>query len=323
MTTTRNGQVTAIRGTVIVTTEYARQRSLFVDGLGHLPVAEESLTEAQVRTVFGLDGRRACATLFEVPGSRIGAWVVEFDPQDETVIRVGGVGYACDALKMIDFFTADRPAAIARLKGLGFEFVSEGAELTLPDGNRFAEAHMRGPDGVMVAIIESFDQPLSRFVSVTDRLSQRDAEHLGPGQRLRAGACISTRTCSACRWGCATSSRATRSRRWSARQADHADPRQQLRPRGRGRDARHHPLRPAARIVRVAARAGPAAAPRPRRRAPRRHRDSTRCSRAAPRPGSRRRCRLRRAVAQHSRAGAARWWSAPHGVWHWLVEAAR
>lgn len=180
MTGMQQGRVTAIRGTVIVTGEYARQRALFVDGLGHAAVTEESLTEAQVRALFGLEGRHACATLFEVPGSRIGAWVVALDPPDDTVIRVGGVGYACDALKMIDFFTADRPAAVARLKALGFEFVSEGAELAMPDGNRFAEAHMRGPDGVMVAIIESLDQPLSRFVGVTDRLVSEMQSTSGP-----------------------------------------------------------------------------------------------------------------------------------------------
>lgn len=164
------GRVTAIRGPVIVTTEFDRQRRLFVEVLGHATVAEEALSATQVAAVFGLDGRRAQAALYELPGSRIGAWVVEFDPPDPTVIRVGGVGYACDAMKMIDFFTADRPAAIARLKAAGFEFVSEGADLQLPDGGRFIEAHLRGPDGVMVAVIEPLNRPLQQFVSVTDRL---------------------------------------------------------------------------------------------------------------------------------------------------------
>lgn len=170
MNPTTTGRVTAIRGPVIVTTEFERQRRLFVDVLGHAVVADESLSPAQVRAVFGLDGRAAPrAQLYEMPGSRIGAWVVEFDPPDPTVIRVGGVGYACDAMKMIDFFTADRPGAIARLRGAGFEFVSEGANVDLPDGARFIEAHLRGPDGVMVAVIEPLNRPLDQFVSLTDR----------------------------------------------------------------------------------------------------------------------------------------------------------
>jgi catechol 2,3-dioxygenase-like lactoylglutathione lyase family enzyme len=153
-----------------VTTEAARQRRLFVDALGHEVVAEEALSEAQVTALFGLAGRSARAALYETPGTRIGAWVVEFDPPDATVIRVGGVGYACDAMKMIDFFTADRPAAIARLRAAGFEFVSEGADVDLPDGGRFVEAHLRGPDGVMVAAIEPLNRPMNQFVGVTDRL---------------------------------------------------------------------------------------------------------------------------------------------------------
>jgi catechol 2,3-dioxygenase-like lactoylglutathione lyase family enzyme len=170
MESAATGRVTAIRGPVIVTTEAARQRRLFVDALGHEVVAEEALSEAQVAALFGLAGRSARAVLYETPGTRIGAWVVELDPPDATVIRVGGVGYACDAMKMIDFFTADRPAAVARLKGAGFEFVSEGADVDLPDGGRFVEAHLRGPDGVMVAAIEPLNRPMDQFVGVTDRL---------------------------------------------------------------------------------------------------------------------------------------------------------
>ena len=163
-----SGRVTAIRGPVIVTMEPGRHECLFLEGLGHAEVADESLSTAQVAALFGLEGRRARARLYERPGTRIGAWVVEFDPPDATVIRVGGAGYACDALKMIVFFTADGPAAIARLRALGFEVVSEGADVDLPDGSRFVEAHLRGPDGVMVAVIEPLNRPLGAFVSVTD-----------------------------------------------------------------------------------------------------------------------------------------------------------
>jgi catechol 2,3-dioxygenase-like lactoylglutathione lyase family enzyme len=174
------GQVTAIRGPVIVTTELARQLRLFVEALGHCVIADEALSAAQVAAVFGLRDRRARAVLLETPGTRIGAWLVEFDPAEQTVIRVGGVGYACDALKMIDFFTTDRPAAIARLKACGFEFVSEGADVDLPDGGRFIEAHLRGPDGVMVAVIEPLNLPIGQFVTVTERLFSEMQSSSGP-----------------------------------------------------------------------------------------------------------------------------------------------
>lgn len=102
------GKVTAIRGPVIVTAELPRQLRLFVDALGHRVVVDEALAPQQVQARFGVAGRRARAVLVEMPDTRIGAWLVEFDPPEQTVIRVGGVGYACDALKMIDFFTTDR-----------------------------------------------------------------------------------------------------------------------------------------------------------------------------------------------------------------------
>jgi catechol 2,3-dioxygenase-like lactoylglutathione lyase family enzyme len=159
--------VTAIRGPVIVTTEMARQLRLFVDALGHLVVVDERLPAAEAAALFGVDGRGARAVLVETPGTRLGAWLVEFDPPESTVIRVGGVGYACDALKMIDFFTSDRLAAIARLKAGGFEFVSEGADVNLPDGG-------------MVAAIEPLNLPLGDFVSITDRLFSEMQSSSGP-----------------------------------------------------------------------------------------------------------------------------------------------
>ncbi len=178
--TTTECRVTAIRGPVIVTAELPRQLRLFIDALGHRVVADETLAPQQVEALFGVGGRRARAVLVETPGTRIGAWLVEFDPQEQTVIRVGGVGYACDALKMIDFFTTDRPTAIARLKQCGFEFVSEGADVNLPDGDRFVEAHLRGPDGVMVAAIEPLNVPIGRFVSISDRLFSEMQSSSGP-----------------------------------------------------------------------------------------------------------------------------------------------
>jgi hypothetical protein len=115
-------------------------------------VADESLGPAAVEQWFGVRGATARAILLETPGTQIGVWLVEFTPPSDVLIRVGGVGVATDALKMIEFFTADRPAAMALLKAHGFEFVSEGASVDLPDGSRFVEAHVRAPDGVMFAL---------------------------------------------------------------------------------------------------------------------------------------------------------------------------
>jgi catechol 2,3-dioxygenase-like lactoylglutathione lyase family enzyme len=143
-------------------------------------VADESLGPAAVEQWFGVRGATARAILLETPGTQIGVWLVEFTPPSDVVIRVGGVGVATDALKMIDFFTADRPAAMALLKAHGFEFVSEGASVELPDGSRFVEAHLRAPDGVMFALIEALNVPASRYVTCHDRVFSEVQSSSGP-----------------------------------------------------------------------------------------------------------------------------------------------
>jgi catechol 2,3-dioxygenase-like lactoylglutathione lyase family enzyme len=114
------------------------------------------------------------------PGSELGVWLVQFSPGSPVVIREGGVGVACNALKMIDFFTADRPAAVARLRAHGFEIVSEGANVDLPDGSRFLEAHAKGPDGVMIAAIEPQNVDAAQFVTLTDRVFSEVQSSSGP-----------------------------------------------------------------------------------------------------------------------------------------------
>jgi catechol 2,3-dioxygenase-like lactoylglutathione lyase family enzyme len=114
------------------------------------------------------------------PGSPLGVWLVQFEPVSDVVIREGGVGVACNALKMIDFFTADRIGAIARLREHGFEIVAEGANIDLPDGSRFLEAHAKGPDGVMIAAIEPLNVPARDFVTLTGRTFSEVQSSSGP-----------------------------------------------------------------------------------------------------------------------------------------------
>jgi catechol 2,3-dioxygenase-like lactoylglutathione lyase family enzyme len=173
-------RVLSIDGPVISTGEMRRQRELFCDVLGLATVAEQELDPVTVRAWFGLADRTARTVLLETPGTRIGVRLVAFDPPSETIIRPGGVGVASDALKMIDFFTSDLDSARERLRARGFELVTEGADLALPDGARFTEAHVRGPDGVMVAAIQPHDRPASDFVTVTDRLFSEVQSSSGP-----------------------------------------------------------------------------------------------------------------------------------------------
>ncbi|NBU26100.1 MAG: hypothetical protein EBS39_10925 [Gammaproteobacteria bacterium] len=174
------GRVDAILGPVIVTTELARQLQLFGQVVGMRVEGDSTLDEAATGALFGTTGRKARVVRMTTPGTPIGVWLVEFTPGVDTVIRVGGRGVACNALKMIDFFTADRPAAIARLRAHGFEIVDEGASVDLPDGSRFREAHAKGPDGVMVAAIEPLNVDAATFVSVTDQPFSEVQSSSGP-----------------------------------------------------------------------------------------------------------------------------------------------
>lgn len=178
--TAPTGRVLAIAGPVIVTAELARQLELFGQVIGMRVEGDATLDEAAAGALFGTAGRKARVVRMTTPGTSIGVWLVEFTPGSDTVIRIGGRGVACNALKMIDFFTADRMAAVARLRAHGFEIVDEGASVDLPDGSRFREAHAKGPDGVMVAAIEPLNVDAAAFVSVTDQPFSEVQSSSGP-----------------------------------------------------------------------------------------------------------------------------------------------
>ena len=175
-----SGRVESIDGPVISTADLHRQRELFVDVIGMQVVADVALDAVATHELFTVSGQTAQLLRLVTPGSELGVWLVQFSPGSPVVIREGGVGVACNALKMIDFFTADRPAAVARLRAHGFEIVSEGANVDLPDGSRFLEAHAKGPDGVMIAAIEPQNVDAAQFVTLTDRVFSEVQSSSGP-----------------------------------------------------------------------------------------------------------------------------------------------
>jgi len=174
------GRVLSIDGPVISTGELARQRELFESVIGMRCIAADPLDRETVSAIFGPVAERATLIQLATPGSELGAWLVAFEPVSEVIIREGGVGVACNALKMIDFFTADRAAAISALRRHGFEIVAEGANVDLPDGSRFLEAHAKGPDGVMIAAIEPLNVQAADFVTLTDRHFSEVQSSSGP-----------------------------------------------------------------------------------------------------------------------------------------------
>jgi hypothetical protein len=69
--------------------------------------------------------------------------------------------------------------ATAMLKN-GVRAVAEGANIDLPDGSRFLEAHAKGPDGVMIAAIEPLNVPARDFVTLTGRTFSEVQSSSGP-----------------------------------------------------------------------------------------------------------------------------------------------
>lgn len=175
-----HARVISSDGPVISTSDFARQRALFEGVLGLVPTAEATLDAATTAALFGVPDRTARVQRLVTPGTSIGVMLVRFEPLGETVIRPGGVGIQTDALKVVDFFTTDLDRAVARLSAFGFDLVGPPALLELPTGETFHEAHVRAPDGVIVAFIRPLKARIGDYVSITDRLFSEVQSCSGP-----------------------------------------------------------------------------------------------------------------------------------------------
>ena len=162
--------VVSIDGPLVSTGDLKRQRNLFEGVFGLAPVAEQTLSAPEVERLFGVSGHEAETVLLETPGTRIGVRLVQFDPTPELTIREGAAGYDSDALKVVDFVVDRWDEAVAVLREKGFDLVGPPAEYALPREGRFTEGHVKGPDGVICALLRFHDSPRERFVRVTDRL---------------------------------------------------------------------------------------------------------------------------------------------------------
>ena len=76
-----------IHGPMISCTDLGAQRALFEGVYGLKRVAEQVLSEADVLSLFGVEGRRALTLLMETPGTHFGVRLVQFDPLSDLVIR--------------------------------------------------------------------------------------------------------------------------------------------------------------------------------------------------------------------------------------------
>ena len=142
---------------------------MFEGVYGLQPVAEQSLDQAEVRTLWGVEGRSAETLLLETPGTHFGVRLICFDPVSDVVIRDPASGFNSDALKVIDFYAPDFEAGHQRVKQAGFRLKHDMAEYDLPEG-RFIEAHLWGPDQVVTALISGPNAFFRNFATTTDKL---------------------------------------------------------------------------------------------------------------------------------------------------------
>lgn len=132
-------------------------------------VARQDLSTAAVEALWGLASHRAETVWFETPGTPYGVRVVQLEPASAITIRDPKSGYDCDALKVIDFFTADFNRARENLERAGFKLKDEIAEYDTASGH-IVEGHLWGPDGVVCALVAGPKDFLGEFVTITDRI---------------------------------------------------------------------------------------------------------------------------------------------------------
>lgn len=149
-----------ILGPVIISAAPDAQQRLFVDGFGLHAQPPRRLSAAALRARFGIEADAAEVREFSEPLTGTGVLLVAPEPPPADSIRAAGGPLDVDALKVVDFASADINAARARLAAAGFP-ASEPARYPMPEGPAVAEAHVRGPDGITCALLNITDAPLA------------------------------------------------------------------------------------------------------------------------------------------------------------------
>ncbi|MFT3964276.1 MAG: hypothetical protein QM690_00150 [Sphingobium sp.] len=138
-------------------------------------------TGAETSAIWGTTGQGSQEVTLATPGTPFGVRLVAFDPGADVQIRDPSRGSDSEALKVIDFYAPDLPAARARIEAAGFAFKEEVADYETPEG-RFQEAHLWGPDGVVCALITGAPAFYENFATVRDQLVSEPQSISGPVQ---------------------------------------------------------------------------------------------------------------------------------------------
>lgn len=144
--------------------------ALFSGLLGMEPMGSDSaLSASAVYALFGTAGRDARWQVLQTPGTRTGVVLLEFSPPPAGCMRDRSTALYADALKVIDFYVPEFDRMLAHVAACGYALEPDVAAYDLPEG-RFREAHLWGPDNVILGLLGGPADFFRRFAIVTDRM---------------------------------------------------------------------------------------------------------------------------------------------------------
>ncbi|HEX7852989.1 MAG TPA: hypothetical protein VF503_04765 [Sphingobium sp.] len=177
---TETGTVIAIHGPIISSSDVDAHIALFAAfGLEEVARADRSIAETSA--IWGTDGQASREVTLQTPGTAFGVRLIQFTPGSDVQIRHPERGSDSEALKVIDFYAPDLPAALAEIEGKGFRFKDDIADYETPEG-RYQEAHLWGPDGVVCALISGDPALFTDLATIRDRLVSEPQSISGPVQ---------------------------------------------------------------------------------------------------------------------------------------------
>jgi catechol 2,3-dioxygenase-like lactoylglutathione lyase family enzyme len=177
---TARPETLSIHGPIISTNDLDAHVALFAAfGLEEAARCERSCDETQA--IWGIDAHGSSEVTLAAPGTPFGIRLIRFDPGSDEQIRDPSRGSDCNALKVIDFYAPDLPAARTSIEHAGFMFKPEVADYDTPEG-RYQEAHLWGPDGVVCALISGDPALFTDLATLRDRLVSEPQSISGPVQ---------------------------------------------------------------------------------------------------------------------------------------------
>ncbi len=164
----RTPETLSIHGPIVSSGDLDAHIALF-SAFGLVEVGRCERSTSETKAIWGIDGQGSAEVTLRTPDTDFGVRLVHFDSSGAEQIRDPARGSDGDALKVIDFYAPDLPAAIRAIEAKGFAFKPETADYETPEG-RYQEAHLWGPDGVVCALISGDPHLFGDLATIRDRL---------------------------------------------------------------------------------------------------------------------------------------------------------